>query len=533
MESVSDIMIYRESLNRLEPSSPFSEQRIVSITDQNSGSYNSTITIDTSSINSSDQWADFKNAYLILPYVVSMRGSVNNAVAALNPVPTYNSLLFKNGYFQAIDSIQVSANGRVICQQTQNINQFATVKLLTQFSRTELEKLGPSIGFMPDTGDTLTYTSAALGYTNNVINPTANNIGAYRRATMTMSAVSLTPENNDSAVNDNQVAKNYYAGIDSNNVYTWVYMLQIRLRDVLDYFDKVPITKGVLYQFLITYNSCKDTMTVAAGAITGMTHIQLSGNTNPIMLAGAGSEATAVAYLGTANLTGLEISCGIKTNSLNPIVTPAIPNCRLYVPTYRIEPSHLASLIENNPVTKVEYQDVYVYFSLNNISPGNEFNQVVTNSVPGRVRCVITIPRPTANATNVTNEIQSILSSSPSTTLKNGFIKNYNLQIGGVNVWQDNEQWDFCQFNDALQYMNCIDGLQVNGIASGLISFKDFQSAYRYYVADCTRLSSSIDTSNRSVTPRGNNNTNTTNNYIVFVSYDKHVDIETATGRVL
>ena len=74
--------------------------------------------------------------------------------------------------------------------------------------------------------------------------------------------------------------------------------------------------------------------------------------------------------------------------------------------------------------------------------------------------------------------------------LLNGLVSvtNFNILVSGVNLFLNNEYYDFEAFLEQLAQSNQLNGGLTTGLASGLISEDMFSSCYRYYYGDCSRI---------------------------------------------
>jgi hypothetical protein len=173
----------------------------------------------------------------------------------------------KNGYYQLIDSIQVDHNNRNIIALQPFTNFFTNYKILSSMSADDLKKCGPSIGFNPDSAGSAAYAAAANangdGTSNNVVNPAEAltyasqidpyNAGLLKRFQMTgyqlntkNTGIGANPEINTTAL-ANQIGKNYQTdngGAAAGRVWQWNILATIRLKDIADFFDKIPLVKG-------------------------------------------------------------------------------------------------------------------------------------------------------------------------------------------------------------------------------------------------------------------------------------------------
>ena len=127
---------------------------------------------------------------------------------------------------------------------------------------------------------------------------------------------------------------------------------------------------------------------------------------------------------------------------------------------------------------------------------------------------------------------QSMFDTAPATTCPLASITQFNVQVGGQNLFQQNFSYDFETFINETSAMNAINGGISTGITSGLISSYDWDNAYRYYVADVSRRLGSEDGTPKSITVQGTNNTTKTMDYVCFVVFEKKVSVNMLTGEI-
>ena len=111
-------------------------------------------------------------------------------------------------------------------------------------------------------------------------------------------------------------------------------------------------------------------------------------------------------------------------------------------------------------------------------------------------------------------------------------LTSLNIQIGGSNVWNLDEQYQFSNFLDEFVHINALDGSQDTGINSGLLSSYSWLNGYRFYVADLSRRLRPEDKQAKSILIRGTNNSNIIIDLMVFVLYERFFTINCVNGEV-
>jgi len=550
----SDVTIFDESINHLEQSKPFSGKSMLYQNDQNNANYSGQIQIDASSLSNSGKWLSYGEAYIEIPFLITMQGSIDISAAA-----NAFSVGLKSGYYQLIESMSVDLNQRNIVQLQNNLNILTNYRVLTSFSQDDLNKYGAILGLYPDSAGSYKFSAGASlngdGYSNNTLTPTLGtpfgavpNEGGYRRL-LTTTAISSASSIVEATANFSQEARTYYvtSGAGASTLYNWLVLATIRLKDICPFFSHVPLMKTANYRFIINYNSSITTLTVTPNATAASATIvttsvqQLSGQTNPIFVPSiaAGSPNAGLATLnsgaGYAAYT-LTVSCNVVKNSLNNALLAQFATCRLYVPAYEIEPTYESSLIDSQPRTKIEYTDYFVY-RVTNIASGAPFNSLLTNGIISP-KAIVVIPfanqgsGASVNALNLP-QYQMPFDSAPATSCPNASLTAFNIQVGGANAFNLDEQYQFSNFLDEFVKINSISGSQVTGVSSGLIGSYSWLNGYRFYCADLSRRLRPEDKLAKSILIRGNNNTTIALDLLVFVLYERHCDINTVTGEIL
>jgi hypothetical protein len=499
------------------------------IPDNNGNSYNGQIIFDLSSMGQTNRWINYSEAYIQIPYVVSMVSNTNYTTAV-----TADSLVIKDGFWQLIDNILIEFNQKTVCQSQNFTNVHTHFKMLTSSSANDMFLNGSSLGFTGDDVTNVTYSAggatSGIGYINNT---TALNssTGARRRFTTGYDvAARATALPTVTAADQITSGTSYYAndaGVNEARKYYWVAMATIRLSDITDFFSKIPVCHTTDLRLTLTYNSSRIVINTNAtvspnSLVTNLAHTQLSGHSCPFMISD-------LAHVASSTVT-IESNV-LKTSQIDP-PNKAISACRLYLPLYKIADNVSLAMIQSFPTTKFNYNDIYSYV-IPDITANQSFTHTLTTGLTNP-QYVVVIPFPKTNAAIGCATYQSPFDTAPGTSSAI-ILKDFNVQIAGLNVFQSNERYDFEQFLDELSSLNAINGNNTLGLTSGVLDFNKFQRGYRMYVADLSRREPSQDNVIKSITITGtpSMNAGTACELICFVAYKKSMTIQTATGAVL
>ena len=168
-ESVYDMSLQSESNPNI-----FIKKDWISILDNQNGVYlENQCVIDTSQLSNSKKWMNYREAYLMVPLILSVGCTTNaNTVAPNTAAPSIDcGISLKNWYGSVIHSISLDVNGSTIIQQTPFQSLWNTFKLMTTLSFQDVLTFGPTIGFFPDNSASVKYYGSAntngLGTCNN------------------------------------------------------------------------------------------------------------------------------------------------------------------------------------------------------------------------------------------------------------------------------------------------------------------------------------------------------------------------------
>ena len=566
---MGDNLLYEVSNSTELEGEPFIRKDRVYIIDQNNGSYsNNQVIMDTASISNSGKWADFTSSIITSPLLISMTSTFN-----FSAVPTDFAVGLKNSYTQLISSMSIEYNNSSVVQITNFTNMYISYKLNTSLCVDDLVTIGSQIGFSKDTAQSWSYSNTSsrrgMGSTNNtdyilstgfnqLYDGVSGNVGFSKRQleitfTNGQTGVTTLLGSNWSSV-CSTIQKNFTvkSSVALNGYYqqSWNILATWRLKDLSDFFEKMPLVRGPYIKMYINLNQSKTTLTItkATGnlSVVNSNLIVYGGNTNPLMIASGedfnGLDELVTAVEGGANATENFTFSVSLLNSLDPnCFSPynkyqGQSNCRLYCDLYTMNPLKEEEYLTNNRTKVIRYRDIFQYQYLN--VPNGSFNFLVSNGLSSLVEIVVcpfisSTYNGTGNSTTSFSTLASPFTSEPATCSPLMLINGWNIQISGVNAFINNKNYGFEQFQDELYGVNSINGGKTDGLSSGLISQNDFMNNYGYLVANVSRRLPEEDRTPKSIQILGNNLTQVPLDMYVFAVMEKEISIDLYSGKRL
>lgn len=541
-----DTSVFEKSYDSTVSMDPFVDKEILYVNDSNNGSYSSSLQFDSTIIANSQKWIDYSEGIIQIPYVISLK-SDQDIDAAVNSY----MMALKSGSHHLIDSIQVQCNNSNAVQQQSFTNFYVNYKVLSTWSGDSLTKWGSQTLVSPDSPASYVYQTGtgARGGTSFLNNRpyTSSLPRTYTDADARQEynkglqerVEAVAPSDGwgnlgtmDSTTQMDQSGKTYFQGGSSgaDSVHVLKLLATIRLKDLSDFFENLPLTRGLQLRMNIIYNSARVTIDCSNGhtmTLSDTNVVQLSGNTVPFMLSDSdvGQPMRDVAVTTTGNLS---VECGIVSTS-NPAGSAAdlLSACRLYVPAYIMSPlaeQQYLSLGEK----RVEYTDIYQY-TIKNVN--TNFQQILTNGITNPVSLIIVPVVNSADNQSLT-PFKSPFDSCPATTAPLASITNFNVLISGRNLFQQDIDYDFNIYQNEIARSNALTGAVENQLTSGLLSRFAWENGYRYYVVDLSRREESDDVVPLSIQVKGKNNTSKNMDYYCFVVYKRSLTIDLASGSV-
>ena len=332
-----------------------------------------------------------------------------------------------------------------------------------------------------------------------------------------------------------EVYRSFKQTQDVAGIVSWEVYAKLRLKDLADYFAKCPLLKGSTIRFYINTNQSNTSFTIAKGAIgaNGVpttfntlvvnTSSVLGGLTQPLMVAST-DIGQGCSPLPAGDYT---LSTSIYKNTTSGKST-GLQACRLYAPVYKMNPLAEQRYLSLAPTKKVEYNDIFQY-QFNGLDQNSPFNILVTNGIQD-IQSVLVVPflSPAGNGTTFSTLLSP--TSTSGATPDPITLTNFNILVSGVNLFLNNEMYDFEQFNQELKSSNQLNGSLTTGLASGLISEDMFSRGYRYYYGNCARILPSEAGVSRSIQIQGTNVSKKQINLMVFVEFKRSMTIDISTG---
>jgi hypothetical protein len=200
----------------------------------------------------------------------------------------------------------------------------------------------------------------------------------------------------------------------------------------------------------------------------------------------------------------------------------------LYAPVYTFNPLAQQRYLQLAPTKKVVYRDIFQYQVA--VEAGGSFNALVSNGIPN-IKSVLVVPviPGTANGTLGYSSLMSPFATTGATPDPIS-LTNFNIMISGVNLFLNNQLYDFDAFRQELMSSNQLNGNLTTGLTSGLISEEMFSRGYRYYYGNASRILPAEAGVSRSVQIVGQNASLLPCSLLVFVEFEKSMTIDIATG---
>jgi hypothetical protein len=430
--------------------------------------------------------------------------------------------------------------------------------------------LAPNQEFLPQS-DVVGVPNQAVGttYTYSGVNNTATAENAYLYSPSTVNAGMKKRQSDilyDTVAGASQGQATLNTATASETVYrsnkiaeagchTWKVYAKLRLKDLADLFEKCPLLKGSTMRFyintnqsIVNFSATKAVVNANTSAITTPSVLLptsvnvVGGLTNPLIIAssllGQGMSGLPANTLLTDDY---QLSVSIFRNNFSQTnktsQQTALTACRLYAPVYTMNPIAESRYLSLAPTKRIKYNDIFQY-QFNNVGTGS-FNFLVSNGI-NHIQSVLVVPfiSQSNSFTNATPAVQNALvfnqQQNPCSTTPAMpdpiMLTNFNILVSGVNLFLNNENYDFEAFAQQLAQSNQINGGLTTGLSSGLISERMFSQAYRYYYGNCSRILPSEEGVSRSVQIVGQNVSSASCDFMVFVEFQREMVIDVATG---
>lgn len=539
MSSASDLYAYDHSVEPGSSSMLFNSKKWTYIQDStsNTGQYQGQIQFNLSSISSQAAYVNWEEAVVQLPIKLQITNNGGTAITSTSAC-TIDQLIPKAGAWQFIDSVQVVIDGVTVQSNQVHENVNATFKAISEWSYNEYLKRGPSsnftldhyeppIGGVPQSIENLATSSYMNFVGEHGLCSTFTNRGALDRSLFTaidQQSTKLAFDVMGGTSNIAAVAKPQVYVAPAGSVaagapfYCAHYIATIKLADVCDYFKKCPMSKNSKGFIYINYNASATTLTTGATAgvvnpsnLASINTNMTFGNTCPVMYNYSSLLATTT---GTATglyvpaSTNLLISADVNgTATAGTGLTPSQSFSKLLVPTYSPNPSADHALSQKK--TFRYYERFTNKFT---VQAGQAFTYTISNGMsnPKKLFMLPVISNMTSGASSLPdtiNQFRSPFTTIPATTSAFAAIRNLQLTVGNVPIWNNPVSYGYDMFLQEVQQSG-VDGDLDDSTKFGLISQRHWESLYRFIAVDIGRRLPSEDGASKSIIVSGTNNTN-------------------------
>lgn len=546
MSSPSDKEIYNSTVESYENSVLFKDKKWAYITDSstNGGQFQNQVQIDLGTLSSQSNWVSMKEAVIQWPVKLTITNT--NTVSQTPSRVAIQSAVLKNGFHQMIDSASLVIDGQTV--QTSQIfkNVETHFKILKDWSKDTVDKYGGTIGWGLDrTEVSLSETAISLGnlslstvaptgqgVNNTNVSANMHNVGVKERlehqnisCTDFQNAILGT---NTSSTGHSQVDAGASATAAGADCYCQFVMCTVRLRDLFDFVEKMPLVRnlrGFIYLNLNAYYT--DISTDATGAILSINHQQKYGRTHPAMLRLENNTDSQSFYpsVSAANSWRFLVESSGVPSANRTLAQPSLTYCRLNVPYYVANPQIDEILSQKKQFRYLEYQ-------VSEFDLGANSGKTITLS-PGiaNAKSVLLIPfYTTINGTSVVPWTSS-LDSAPATSSPYATLKNLQIQVGNINVFSNPVNYNQDMFLQEIAETG-IEGGKVNELSSGLLTPELWKTWYRMYYTNISRRVNTDDGNSKSIIVSCDNATSLNMRVLAFVHYEKEVMVDTNLGQI-
>lgn len=248
---------------------------------------------------------------------------------------------------------------------------------------------------------------------------------------------------------------------------------------------------------------------------------------------------------GSARRRGLVLSCSLaqpdaihQTRGLNPglMLEHPLKQCRMYCPVIDLDPLQTSRYLTDHKVQSVFYKDILAY-TPGSVPAGQPFQYQLGNGIVNAQKLIIipfyenTALIAGSQAPQIPFEPLSPFDSAPATCAPRSCLKNFNVLVSNINVFQRNIDYSFENFMEEVALTNALNGGLDTGMTSGLIDYAKWKDNYRYYVVDLSRRIQG-DNTPKSLSIMGTNGSNLPLTMWCFVEYRRHLEINVETGHV-
>ncbi|EEY62575.1 uncharacterized protein PITG_14335 [Phytophthora infestans T30-4] len=470
---LSDQYLYQSSLKSDPDIKVSSGKRVPFVIDLNQGSYqNGVITIDaTSQLNGSEGFASLRDAYIMLPYKVSMKN-------------THATTL----------------NGKTIVSMADYKLFWSNIRAQTGYSPPYVEKHGAESFLFPDAAQSSRYSATGSftgdGYSNNT---------AFS-SSFTAGAISATASVANDGFVKHLLSNPLNAGADSSTSWPSTGAASATTT-IANQLGRGAFELDLMANPQIRLRFRVNQGTVAIDAETSrymtLTSTTLSsGNTCPVMIASSASSNPMVSVLSGSTAGSTAVSWGAVVNALEPTIDGT------YMP------------FTTSRLYKVRYNDRYAQWFYQRAGIGKQGTQL-------NASFDLQLSASVKNA----KYFQSPFDTAPWTLQPGSSIRNFNVRIGSTQCFDISHDYDFHQFTNEFAKIAAINGDLTPELLNGLLDYQTWSLTNRILIADVSRLTERDVP--QAIQIQGTNAGCQGTNMLVLVVSEQELSYDRLTGEVL
>lgn len=543
--SESDRTVFDLSVEPQEKLNYFEGKKWTYITDSSSqnGLYSGQIQWDLNTLSSQSSWVSLRECVLTFPVKLTLTNGANLAPAQT----TINSATIKQGFTNFVDSVQVVIGGNTIQSSQIFTNIHANYKILTEWSQDTLNKFGPTLGWgslddidvsfdtnagINESADNLPLSTVVGGF--DIWN--ARNRGPESRCQM-FNNNSVSTALGRSILGTNQITlgkgncqADASVATNGSDVFVLYALGTIRLKDIAPCVENMPLLKGLKGFIYLNYNASTHDLTNANGSSTqtAINSQSVYGRCAPALLNTGIDGFVPNATTGSTLRFRADVNAVASSNltAARPIQSNAV----LYAPYYTATPEIDRELTMRKTVV---YEERFVtQFS---VEANGNFSGTLSPGISNPKR-VILYPYFTGAGTSgntgfITNPLLSPFDGVPTTTSPFAAIKDWQLYVGNVPMFQQPINMDWQAFIQEVSNSG-EDGGQLDVRNSGLLNQRLWNTLYRYYTCDVSRRLNSENGASKSVMVSLTNATNCPMTIVAIILYEKEIQVDTATSQI-
>jgi len=557
--STDKYVLEKSSVDQQVSNTPFENKAFNYINDLNGGIYQnnslSLVQFDMGSLYNSKYFLNPQDFFIAIP--ITMVYLLNNTGTPVAPsaagTGAASSLLsLKAGYWQLIDKCELELDGKIIEQMNPFSNVNATVRMYSKMSIGDQIQYGSELGLPQiDSANSMKYT-ATTGLQNNFVfgnSLQSNAVGSLNSATgndrLTKSVQRInwnvangSANNFDLLQSQQQVDTEGKASFRILNTNYGVYydVAIIRLRDIMDSFDNLPLSRKMQGALRIYVNTGACTVSQASAINSGPITTAFNqssttfSTTCPFTINQSSNTVGAAVF--TQVSAGLFISKAPTTALANGVnlglsgaAHPTFGSCRLYYSQVELKPQKSLEYVSANRSKKVTYNS-YLTTTINNIASASNFSQIVQSGITN-IKGVFIIPLISSSVSGY-NQYVSPVDTCPG-TFSPLSLTQINVQLGGVNVLNIPLYYLFENYVEQIaSYENIITDFS---LPVGLIT-EDYWQNNRVYYIDCSRCSIADQNTPRNLVVQFTNNSLVAIDCLIFTIRGDEFTVDVETGLI-